>query len=193
MIERPCVKCWNSSMKLATEIARELFLYGPAGGLRVTSVAELVRQSGAAERTIREHLPGWRRESEELAASSRESGLVLSLSTAALDAHKADCDFLRQEVDRLKLHLRALSPAAESYAAVSRAMLATERQWAAMAGVSAALEAAGARLKEKERLEARAAAAGATMPARPVEERPRSFGVFAKSGGAVVKEVERGG
>jgi hypothetical protein len=29
-------------MKLATEVARELFLYGPAGGRRVTAVAELV-------------------------------------------------------------------------------------------------------------------------------------------------------
>jgi hypothetical protein len=98
-------------MKLATEIARELFLYGPAGGLCVTSVAELVRRSGAVERMIREHLPGWRLESEELAASCRESGLVLSLSTAALDAHKSDCDFLRQNADCLKTHLRGLSPA----------------------------------------------------------------------------------
>jgi hypothetical protein len=98
-------------MKLATEIARELFLYGPAGGRRVTTVAELVRQSGASEHTIREYLPGWRRESEELAASCRESGLVLSLSTSALNAHKSDCDFLRQDADCLKTHLRGLSPA----------------------------------------------------------------------------------
>jgi hypothetical protein len=171
-------------MKLATEIARELFLYGPAGGRRVTAVAELVRLSGASERTIYEHLPAWRRESEELAASCKESGLVLSLSSSALDAHKADCDFLREEVERLKTHLRGLSPADESYPAVSRAMLATERQWAAMAGISAALDAAAARLKERERLEARAEAAGARMPPRPVEEKPRSLGVFAKSGGS---------
>ncbi len=98
-------------MKFATEVARELVLYGPVGGRRITAVSELVELSGASERTIREHLPGWRRESEELAASCRESGLVLSLSTAALDAHKSDCDLLRQDADCLKTHLRGLSPA----------------------------------------------------------------------------------
>ena len=159
-------------MKLSTEVARELFLYGPAGGNRVTAVAELVRLSGASERVIYQHLPGWRRKSEELAANCRESGLVLSLSTAALDAHKADCEFLREEVDRLKRHLRSLSPASETYPAISRAMMATERQWATMAGVLAALDAAGARLKEKERLEARAEAAKAKVP-MPGAECPR--------------------
>ncbi len=82
-------------MQLATEVAREPFLYGPVGGRRITAASELVWLSGASERTMYEHLPAWRRESEELAASCRESGLVLSLSTAALDAHKADCDLLR--------------------------------------------------------------------------------------------------
>jgi hypothetical protein len=55
-------------------------------------------------------------------------------------------------------------------------------RWAAAEAVSAALEAAGARLKEKERLEARAEAVGARMPVRPVEEKPPYLGVFAKSG-----------
>lgn len=70
--------------KLSTEIARELFLYGPAGGKRVTSIKELVRQSGASERAINAHMPEWKRESEELAASGKETGFALSLSTSAV-------------------------------------------------------------------------------------------------------------
>lgn len=142
-------------MKLSTEIARELFLYGPAGGKRVTSVKELVRQSGASERAVHEHMPTWKRESEQLAVNGKESGFVLALSTSALEAHKSDCEFLRHEVDRLKKQLARLHPSDESYCTLSRAMLATERQWATMSGVMAALDAAGSRMKEKERLEAK--------------------------------------
>ncbi len=168
-------------MKLSTGIARELFLYGPAGGRRVTSVAELARQSGASVRAIEYHMPEWKRESGELAAACGESGFRLALSTGALEAHRSDCDFLRGEVDRLKVHLRSLSPASESYAAVSRSLLAMERQWAAMSGVSAALDAAGARLKEKERIEARKGAAGDRMPDRPTPPSPRNGRIFRRT------------
>jgi hypothetical protein len=56
-IEDPLNKCWNSSMRLATEVVREFFLCGPAGGRLVTAVFESVRLSGAFERNIYEHLP----------------------------------------------------------------------------------------------------------------------------------------
>jgi hypothetical protein len=62
---------------------------------------------------IYEQLSAWRRESAELAASCRESGLVLNLTTAAIEAQKADYHFLRREVDRVKHHFLALSPGDE--------------------------------------------------------------------------------
>lgn len=174
-----------SMAKLSTEIARELFLYGPSGGKRVTSVKALSTASGASERAIYEHLPSWRRESEELAVNSSESGLVLSLSTSALEAHKRDVEFLRCEVDRLKLHLRSLSVGDESYSNISRALLATERQWASISGVMAALEAAAARLKEKERLEAKAEMRDATPPQNEPPAPNLRSGVFARRASTV--------
>ena len=168
--------------KLSTEIARELFLYGPAGGKRVTSVKELVRQSGASERAIHAHMPDWKRESEELAASGKESGFALCLSTSALESHKKDVEFIRSEVDRLKTHLAGLSPMDESYCTVSRAMLATQRQWANLSGVASALDAASARMKEKEKLAAKEEAK--RLPEvfpKPVPQPLRS-GVFSRPG-----------
>lgn len=162
--------CWYSSMNLPTEVARQLFLYGPSGGKRVTSVSELARQSGASQRAIYEHLPRWRRESEELAINSNESGLVLRLSSAALEAHKSDCDFLRREVNRLKRFLRGISPADEGYPAASRSLVAMQKQWAAMSGVQAALDAAGARLRDKERAEGKREMVGDSGPASPCPE-----------------------
>ena len=145
--------------KISTQIARELFLYGPPGGKRITNVKELVRLSGASERAIYAHMPQWKRESEELAASGRESGLALCLRTCDLDNHKSDCEFLRSEVDRLKLYLKTLPVSDETYPTISRAMLTTEKQWAAMSGVLAALDAAACAMKETARLAARAEAA----------------------------------
>lgn len=166
--------------KLSSEIARELFLYGPAGGKRVTSVKALSTASGASERAIYEHLPSWRRESEELAASGKESGFVLSLSTSALEAHKSDVDFLRREVDRLKLHLRLLSPGDENYPTINRALIATQRQWSEMSGVNSAMTAAAARMKETEKLAAKAEMRNA-IPTQDASPAPnRRSGVFAR-------------
>lgn len=166
--------------KLSTEIARELFMYGPAGGKRVTSVKELVRLSGASERAIHAHMPDWKRESEELASCGKESGLVLSLSTSALESHKKDVEFMRSEVDRLKTHLAGLSPTDETYCTVSRAMLSTQRQWCNISGVASALDAASARMKETEKLAAKAEARQVpeVLP-KPVPHPLRS-GVFAR-------------
>jgi hypothetical protein len=146
--------------KLSTEVARELFLYGPAGGKRITCVKELVRLSGAAERTIHAHMPQWKIQSAELAASGRETGLAITLSTSALESHKKDVEFMRSEVDRLKIHLRSLSPSDETYCAVSRALIATERQWLAFSGVGAMLEAAACAMKETAKLKAKSESAG---------------------------------
>lgn len=100
-------------------------------------------------------MPAWKRVSEELASSGKESGFVLGLGTSALESHKSDCDFLRRKVDRLKKHLGGLFPSDESYCTANRAILVTKRQWPTMSGVMSALDAASARLKEKERFEAK--------------------------------------
>jgi hypothetical protein len=115
-----------------------------------------------------------------LAASGKESGFVLSLSTSALESHKLDVDFLRSEVDRLKLHLRSLSPGDESYATINRALLATNQKWASLSGVMAALDAASARLKEKEKLQAKAEMGHANPPQDEPPAPNFRRGVFAK-------------
>jgi hypothetical protein len=138
-------------VKLTTHQARELFLYGPAGGDRITCVNELVRLSGASERAIREHLPKWRVESLEMAQSRTESLSGFSLREQAFEDHRRDVDFLRSEVERLKKHLRTIPPSHEKYPAVLRNLLTTEKQWAAMSGIQAAIDAAAARMKEDSR------------------------------------------
>jgi hypothetical protein len=125
-------------------------------------------------------MPAWKRESEQLAVNGKESGFVLALSTSALQAHKSDCELLRFEVDRLKNHLGGLSPSDETYCTVSRAMLATERQWATMSGVMSALDAAGSRMKEKERLEAKIEAKQTEARALPNNAMFEVGGVFAR-------------
>ena len=164
--------------KLSTEIGRELFLYGPAGGKRVTSVKELVRLSGASERAIHAHMPNWKRESEQLASSGTESGLVLCLSSSALAAHKADVDSMRSEADRLKLHLQGLAPSDESYSAISRSFLIMQKQWAAMSGVLAALDAAACAMKETAKLAAKTEAAKALNDTPTHEPEPSARFVF---------------
>ena len=179
-LESRDAKCYPPAMaKLSTEIARELFLYGPAGGKRITSVKQLAKESGASERAIHEHMPQWKKQSEELAINSRETGLVLSLSTSALASHKSDCEFLRTETDRLKLYLRSLPISDPFYATVSRAMLATEKQWAAMSGVLAALDAAGAALKDTAKAKAKAGAANGETG----DEEPEAMGLGFKRRG----------
>ena len=138
-------------MKLTTCHARELYLYGTPVGERITSVPELVKLTGAGERTIRDHLANWREESLELAENRLNLQPAIALREQAFKDHKRDVDFLRSEVERLKTHLRTLSPADDSYPSLNRALLSTERQWAGMSGIQAAIDAAAAGMKEQER------------------------------------------
>jgi hypothetical protein len=138
-------------VKLTTHQARELFLYGPAGGERVTCVNELVRLSGASERAIRQHLPGWREDSLELAQSRTELLSGFSLRERAFEDHRRDVDFLRSEVERLKKHLLTMPPSHDKYSAILRNLLTTEKQWAAMSGIQAAIDAVAVKMKEVSR------------------------------------------
>jgi hypothetical protein len=159
-------------MKLTTHQARELYLYGPPGGERVTCVNELVKLSKASKRAISEHLPKWREESLQLAQNRTEQLSGFSLREQAFMDHARDVDFLRSEVERLKKHLRSLSPASDEYPAASHALLSTERQWAKMSGMQAAMDAAAARMKEQEKRRE------AIPEAIPVEAEQVGVGVF---------------
>ena len=66
--------CYPRRMGLPASVARIYFLYGPAGGHRITSVRELAEATGATERTIRDHLPEWKRELREQLGGGREAG-----------------------------------------------------------------------------------------------------------------------
>ena len=168
--------------KLSTEICRELFLYGPVGGKRITSVKDLVRLSGASERAIRANLPAWKNQSEELAANSMETGLAFCLSSSALACHQSDVAAMRSEVDRLTVHLRSLAPSDESYPAVSRSFLTVQKQWSQMAGILALIDAAACRIKETEKLKARAEAAN-LLNDPPADEPEASVDVVFKRRG----------
>jgi hypothetical protein len=142
-------------MKLTTSHARELFLFGPAGGDRITSVNELVSRSGASERAIRAHLPEWRKESLELAQNRTELLSGFSLREQAFVDHRRDVDFLRSEVERLKKHLLTIPPSHDKYPAVLRNLLTAEKQWAAMSGIQAAIDAVAVKMKEDSRQQVR--------------------------------------
>lgn len=150
-VAKPISICYKSFVKLTTHQARELYLYGPPGGDRIVDVNELVRHSGASRRAISEHLPKWREESLQLAQNRTNQLPAFALRDQAFMDHRRDVEFLRLEVDRIKSHLRSLSPADPTYLAVNRALLSTERQWAKMSGVQAAIDAMAARMKEQEK------------------------------------------
>lgn len=167
------------AIQTSTKVARELFLYGGPDGRRVTKVQELIRLSGAGRRTITEHLPGWRRESEEMALRRSVPGGVLALSVEALDAHKSDIAILRSEIDRVSAYLQGLETDSCDYAQTAKLLTTLQARWSKASGVDGAISAAEARLKETARAEVRQAAREAAAEA----ERAAGRGAMGSAGG----------
>jgi hypothetical protein len=101
------------------------------------------------------HMAKWRDESLEIARSRTAMLAGFSLKEQAFADHNRDVDFLRSEVERLKTHVRSLSPSSESYQSALRNLLSVDRQWTAMSGVLAAMTAAGVRMNEEAKLAAK--------------------------------------
>jgi len=97
------------AVKSETQIARQLFLYGAGDGKRVISVRALCEATGLHEQTIGKHMPKWVKEAEEILMNSNEGGLGLALSKKTLDAHNADMDFLRNEINSIKWEMENLN------------------------------------------------------------------------------------
>lgn len=144
-------------MKLGTDAARTAYLFGEGDGRRVTNTQKLAEIGGVHESTIKRWLPEWKKEASELMRFSPDCKLGISLHEGTLEQHKSDVAFLREQVDHLKRVLKNLPATDELYHTVCRSLLAAERQWAAMSGVIAALDAAAARLKDSERAKGKAA------------------------------------
>ncbi|HWB01616.1 MAG TPA: hypothetical protein VG796_01245 [Verrucomicrobiales bacterium] len=143
-------------MKLGTDAAKTAYLFGEGDGRRVTNTRRLAEIGGVHESTIKRWLPTWKKEASELVRFSPECKLGISLNEGTLEQHRSDVVFLREQVDRLKRIVKSLPATDERYYVACRSLLATERQWAAMSGVIAALDAAAARLKDAERARGKA-------------------------------------
>lgn len=149
-------------MKHTTERARLLYLYGGDDGVRITCVRELESASNASQRTIREHLPTWRLQAQNMAENRLNSHSSLSLRPETLTNHANNVEFLSLELEKLKAKLRLLSPENEDYATIFRLYLSVEKQWRMGSGVQAVIDAGAYVIKAEAKAEAKASAAAKT-------------------------------
>lgn len=96
--------------KPATEVARQLFLYGEGDGIRILDNRTLAEKSGLHPETLRKWLPKWTEEFEEKLKGTSKIGSVnaLSLPDEVFEHHKADNEFIRKRLDKAKFELEQL-------------------------------------------------------------------------------------
>lgn len=138
--------------------ARQLFLHGNGKDAPVKNIKALSDQSGMSVRALRDHVPDWRKEAEELALRSPNSPYSIQLSEDVLTQHREEVEFLGRQVKKLRSRLRKLNTAHSSYHVVLGSYQSALTKWEKSSGILAHYETATAAMKEGARARARAEA-----------------------------------
>lgn len=164
-------------MKETTAYARQLFLFGEGSDGPIKNVKTLSERSGCPERTLRDWIPQWRKESEQLALSCKESPFSLELSQDALAQHREEIDFLGTQVKKLRVRLSKTKTTSPNHPVYLSAYTQALTKWEKSSGIMAQYDVALASMKESARAHARAAAKQAdALP--PVKGRAVDSGRF---------------
>ena len=145
-------------MKEETAYARQLFLFGEGTDGPVKNVKTLAKRAGVPERTLRDWLPEWRQEAENLALSRKDSPFSIQLSTEVLAQHQEEIDFLGRQVRKLRVRLSKTKTTAPDYPVYLSAYQSALTKWEKSSGIMAQYDVALASMKESARANARASA-----------------------------------
>lgn len=158
-------------MKEEVRYARQLFLFGDGSGSPIKNTDRLAKEAGCSVRTLRDWLPKWRKEAEELALSSKNSPFSLELSSAALTQHREEIDFLSTQVEKLRKRLKKTRTNDPSYPTYLSAYKMALDKWEKSSGISGQYDVALASMKESARARARVEARREYEQAGPMEPR----------------------
>jgi hypothetical protein len=145
-------------MKEEVRYARQLFLHGDGTAGPIKNVETLATKAGCSTRALRDHLPEWRQEAEELSIRSKNSPFSLELSSAALAQHREEIDFLAQQVRKLRARLKKTPTNSPNYPVYLSCYNSAFTKWEKSSGIMGQYDVALASMKETARAAARARA-----------------------------------
>ena len=118
-----------------TAYAKQLFIYGEGNDPPIRDLEKLSKKSGAAVRTLRDHVKDWRKEATALAVRSESSPYSLALSEGVLTQHAKEIEFLGEQVKKLRNKLSRLDPSQSSYHVVLGSYQSALTKWEKSSGI----------------------------------------------------------
>lgn len=155
--------------------ARQLFLHGDGTAPPIKNVEALAKKAGCSTRTLRDWLPQWRQEAEELAIRSKSSPFSIELSAELLAQHRKEIDFLGRQVKKLRVRVSKTPTNHGNYPVYLSAYQSALSKWEKSSGIMAQYDVALASMKETARAAARAEAKRQNPPdPKPAKGKDRS-------------------
>lgn len=162
----------KEQLKEETHYARQLYLHGAGTIKPVKNMQRLSELSGVPMRTLRDHVKGWRVESEHLALSHPDSPYSIALSDEVLTQHRKHVDFLKKQVDTCGRVVKTFTPGTQPYYVSLDRYIAALKKWEESSGIKHHHDAVGAAMRESAKTKARVAAKnqdGTPAPKRVVD------------------------
>ena len=141
----------------STRYAKELFLKGNGDGKPIRNLEKLADKSGAALRTIMQHIPDWERESREIAVAhcGTKRELVESVTGAVVQWQSEGVAQLKAQCDGLKVLLKSLLIGTDAHANALKLFTATFKAWTEQSGFADYADTQAAYAKELAKTAAR--------------------------------------